>query len=149
MLTIFWDARCVLYVEFLTEGSTVNSDRYCATLQSLKRRVCRIRPETNTFLLHHDDARPHCSAQTQDAMTSLKFTVVPNPPYSPNLAPSDVWLFPKLKETLKDQHFSSDSEVEAAVRKWISSQSQAFFLDAMNNWIERYKKKYCRNWRLC
>jgi len=38
--------------------------------------------------------------QTQDAMTSLKFTVVPHPPYSP-LALSDFWLFPKLKETLK------------------------------------------------
>jgi hypothetical protein len=36
MLTIFWNARGVLYMEFLTKGSTVNSDRYCATLQSLK-----------------------------------------------------------------------------------------------------------------
>jgi len=32
MLTIFWDARGVLYMEFLTEGSMANSDRYCATL---------------------------------------------------------------------------------------------------------------------
>ena len=140
MLTIFWNARGMLYMEFLTKGSTVNSDRYCATLRSLKQRIRRIMPERNTFLLHHDNARPHCSAQTQDAMTSLKFTVVPNPPYSPNLAPSDVWLFPKLKETLKDQHFSSDSEVEAAVRKWISSQPETFFMDGMNKWIERLKK---------
>jgi len=100
MLIIFWDARGVLYTEFLTEGSTVNSDRYCATLLSLKRRICRIRLERNTFLLRHDNARPHCSAQTQGAMTSLKFTVVPHPPYNPDLAPSDFWLFPKLKETL-------------------------------------------------
>ena len=38
-------------------------------------------------------------------MTSLKFTVVPHPPYSPDLAPSDFWSFPNLKETLKGQHF--------------------------------------------
>ena len=43
MLTIFWDARGVLYVEFLTKGSKVNSDRYCATLRSLKKRIRRIR----------------------------------------------------------------------------------------------------------
>jgi hypothetical protein len=55
-------------------------------------------------------------------MTSLKFTVVPHPSYSPDLAPSDFWLFPKLMETLKSQHFSSDAEDEAAVCKWISSQ---------------------------
>jgi len=103
MLTIFWDARGVLDMEFLTKGSKVNSDSYCATLLSLKQRIRRIRPERNTLLLHHDNTRPHCSAQTQDAMTSLKFTVVPHPPYSPDLAPSDFWLFPKLKETLKGQ----------------------------------------------
>jgi len=32
MLTIFWGARGVLYMEFLAKGSMVNSDRYCATL---------------------------------------------------------------------------------------------------------------------
>ena len=136
MLTIFWDAWGVLYMEFLTEGSVVNSDRCCATLQSLKQRICRIRLERNTFLLHHDNARPHCSAQTQDTMTSLKFTVVPQLPYSPDLALSDFWLFPKLKETLKCQHFSSDAKVEAAVHKWISSQPETFFMDGMNKWIE-------------
>jgi hypothetical protein len=59
MLTIFWDARGVLYTEFLTKGSKVNSDKYCATLQSLKQRIRKIRPERNTLLLHHDNARPH------------------------------------------------------------------------------------------
>ena len=104
MVTIFWDARGVLYTEFLTKGLTVNSHRYCATLWSLKQCIRRIRPERNTFLLHHDNARPRCSAQTQDTTTSLKCTVVPHPPYSPDLAPSD--LFPKLKETFTGQHLT-------------------------------------------
>jgi histone-lysine N-methyltransferase SETMAR len=146
ILTIFWDVRGVLYKEFLTEGSTVNSDRYCASLRSLKQHIRRTRSERNTFLLHHDNARPHCSAQTQDTMTSLKFTVVPHPPYSPDLATSDVWLFPKLKETLKGQNFSSDAEVEAAVRKWVSSQPETFFTDGMNKWIERLRKMCSRKW---
>ena len=71
------------------------------------------------------------------AMTSLKFTVVPHPPYSPDLAPSDFWLFPNLKQTLKGQHFLSDAEVEAAVRKWISSKPETFFINGMEKWIER------------
>jgi hypothetical protein len=91
------------------------------------------------FLLHHDNTRPHCSAQTQDATTSLKFTVVPHPPYSPDVALSDFWLFPKLKETLKRQHFSLDAAAESAVRKWISSQPETFFVDGMNEWIEGLK----------
>jgi len=122
MLAISWDARDMLYMEFLTKGLTVNSDKYCASVQSLKQRIRTIRLEINTFILHHDNARPHCSAQTQDTMTSMKFAVVPHIPYSQDLAPSDFWLFPKLKEMLKGQHFSSDAKVETAVRKWISSQ---------------------------
>jgi len=68
-------------------------------------------------------------------MTSLKFTVVPHPPYSPDLAPSDFWLFPKLKETLKGQHFSSGAEVGTAVCKWLSSQPETFFIDGMKKRI--------------
>jgi transposase len=64
-------------------------------------------------------------------MTSLKFTVVPHPPYSPDLAPSHFWFFRKLKETLKGQHFLSDADVEAAVCKWSSSQPETFFIDGM------------------
>jgi hypothetical protein len=67
-------------------------------------------------------------------MKSMKFTVFPHPSYSPDLAPSDFWLFPKLKETLKGQHFSSDAEVETAVCRWISSQPETFFIDKMKKW---------------
>jgi len=49
-------------------------------------------------------------------------------------------LFPKLKETLKGQHFSSDAKVEEAVRKWISSQPETIFMDGMKKWIEQLKK---------
>ncbi|GFX45407.1 hypothetical protein TNCV_1026671 [Trichonephila clavipes] len=45
------------------------------------------------------------SAQTQDVLEKLKFTVVPQLPYSPDLALSNFWLFPKLKETLKGRRF--------------------------------------------
>ncbi|GFV91616.1 hypothetical protein TNCV_4761811 [Trichonephila clavipes] len=99
MRTILWEASGVLCTEYLTKGMTMSSDRYCATLGSLKQQIHRIRTERNVFLLHHDNARPHCSAQTWDVMGKLKFITVPQPSYSPDLAPSDFWLFPKLKET--------------------------------------------------
>ena len=74
------------------------------------------------------------------AVTSLKFTVVPHPPYSPDLAPSDFWLFRNLKATLKGQHFLSDAEVEAAVCNWISSKPETFFINGMEKWREVVKK---------
>jgi histone-lysine N-methyltransferase SETMAR len=38
-----------------------------------------------------------------------------HPPYSPDLAPSDFYLFPKLKLFLAGQRFSSNQEAIAAV----------------------------------
>jgi hypothetical protein len=49
-------------------------------------------------------------------------------------------LFPKLKETLEVQHFSSDAEVETTLRKWITRQPETFFMDGINKWIEPLKK---------
>jgi hypothetical protein len=62
------------------------------------------------------------------------------------LAPSDFLLFPKLKETLKGQHFSSDAEVGTAVCKWFSSQPETFFIDKMKK-MDRTNEKMCsRKW---
>ncbi|GFX78223.1 hypothetical protein TNCV_5135701 [Trichonephila clavipes] len=89
MLIKFWDANGVLHTEFLTKELTVNSD-ICVlyNITSLKQRVLRARHEGNVFLLHHDNARPHCNAQTLDVIKKIKFTVVVQPSYSPDLAPS-------------------------------------------------------------
>ncbi|GFT17072.1 hypothetical protein TNCV_4738131 [Trichonephila clavipes] len=68
MLTVFSDASGMFYIEFLTKGLTVTQNE---------------RLERNVFLLHHDYARPHCSAQTQDIMGKLKFTLVSQPVGTP------------------------------------------------------------------
>jgi len=54
--------------------------------------------------------------------------VLPHPPYSPDLAPSDFHLLPELKEHVKGQRFSCDEEVKSAVRKWFQKQNTNFFL---------------------
>ncbi|GFS49698.1 hypothetical protein TNCV_4344121 [Trichonephila clavipes] len=69
-------------------------------------------------------------------MERLKFTVVLQPPYHPNLALSDIWLFPNLK----GQRFSTDAEVQVAVRKWIRSQLESFYMKGMKKRIERLDK---------
>lgn len=68
------------------------------------------------------------------------------PPYSPNLAPLDFWLFLKLKEKLKGQHFSST--VEVAVYNWIKSQPKIFFVDRMKKSIGCFEKICSTKWWL-
>ena len=45
----------------------------------------------------------------------LKFELLPHAPYSPNLAPSDYFLFPNLKKWFGGRRFTNNEEVESAV----------------------------------
>nr|CAH7735858.1 unnamed protein product [Callosobruchus chinensis] len=60
---------------------------------------------------HHDNARPHVSRQTT---ALLDWKLLDHAPYSRDLAPSDFHLFPKLKQHLGGQRFSTDEEVKEA-----------------------------------
>jgi hypothetical protein len=67
MCTAFWDRKDMILLDFLEPGQTINSDHYIATLTKLKARISRLRSEKKTtFLLQHDNARPHTSLKTME-----------------------------------------------------------------------------------
>ena len=58
---------------------------------------------------------------------------VPHPPYSPDLAPCDFWLFPKLKEKLTGCRYETIEEMKEAVTKVIDTLTQEDFHVAFQN----------------
>jgi len=69
---------------------------------------------TKGVLFLHDNAPAYWTLATQKKLIHLSFQCLDNPPYSPDLAPSDYHMFPGMKKQLKGSHFSSDAEVIAA-----------------------------------
>ena len=63
---------------------------------------------------------------------------VPQPPYSPDLAPCDLWLFPKLKEKLRGYRYET-IEMKEALMKVIDMFTQEDFDGAFQKLLERYK----------
>jgi len=63
------------------------------------------------MLIQHDNAHPHTSLRTQEAISKFGWTVLPHPPYSPDLALSDFHLFGPLKDTLHGTRFEDDESV--------------------------------------
>ena len=64
---------------------------------------------------------------------------VHQPPYSPDLAPSDFSLFPKLKENLWGSRYETN-EMKEAVTKVIDTVAQEEFHGAFQKLLERYNK---------
>ena len=57
--------------------------------------------------LHHDNTPTHASCLVLSFLTKRQITQVTQPHYSPDLAPCDFWLFPKLKSPLKGRRFQT------------------------------------------
>ena len=78
----------------------------------------------------HNNVLGHLALATQKKLAYLGFQCLDHPPYSPDLALSDYRLFPGFKKQLKNHHFSSDTEVTAAVETWLDGQPE-FFLSGL------------------
>ncbi|CAF4936855.1 unnamed protein product, partial [Rotaria sp. Silwood2] len=62
---------------------------------------------TSSIKIHHDTGRPQIHKDVSNYLESEGFTVMPDPPNSPDLSPYNFWLFDLIKENLTDQ---GDSE---------------------------------------
>jgi hypothetical protein len=83
-------------------------------LQKLRDSVRRKRRDKwqGEWFLHHDNAPSHTSLVVQQFLAEKSIPVITQPPYSPDLAPSDFWLFPTLKMGLKVTRFATMEDIE-------------------------------------
>jgi transposase len=146
MLIIFYDIKGIVHKEFVLAGQTVNSVFYCDVLQRLHENMQRLRPELcrqKNWLLHHDNAPSHTSFFTREFLTKNNMTVVPHPPYSPDLAPCDFSLFPLLKRKLKGRHFDTIEVMETESQAVLNTLAEQIFQDAFKNWQKRWEWCIC------
>ena len=78
----------------------------------------------------------HNSILVTDYLTKMGIKTVPQPPYSPDLAPCDFWLFPKLRGC----HYETTEKMKEAVTKVIDTLTQEDFRGAFQKLLERYNK---------
>ena len=64
------------------------------------------------FIFLQDNALAHKSIKAIIEINDLRFEFLPHPLYSPDLPPSDFYLFPNLKRWVQRQRFSSKEEVK-------------------------------------
>ena len=117
MATVFWDAKCVTMLDFLPKRSTITGVHYANLLDQL---ITAIREKrrgklSTNVLLQQDNARVLTCEVAMDAVEPNGYELIPHPAYSPDLVPSDFFLFLNLKKDIRGLHFRSDEEVVTAV----------------------------------
>ena len=112
---VFFYWKGIVHYEFVPGGETVNKEFYLHVLKRLREAVGRKKPEActnNTWTLNHENAPAHASLLICEFLTKHETTVVPQPPNFPDLAPADLFLFPKLKSSLNGCRFQTVDEIE-------------------------------------
>ena len=108
-------------------------------LRDFRKRFCRKRPaliKSGQWHFHQDNAPVHNSILVTDYLTKMGNKTVPQPRYSPDLAPCDFCLFPKLRGC----RYETLEEMKGAVTKVINTLTQEDFHGALKNLLKRYNK---------
>jgi len=139
MLISFFDANGIVHKEFVPPGQTVNQQFYSQVLKRLRNSVGKKWPEmwsSGDWFLHHDNDPAHTALSVQQFLEK-NMMVIPHPPYSPELAPNDFFLFSCMKHQMKGKQFADVSEMKKKTLEVLNNISTEEFLKCFQQW-ERY-----------
>ena len=92
------------------------------------------------WFLHHDNAPSHTLLVVQQFLAKKNIPVITQPPYSPDLAPSDFWLFPILKMGLNGTRFSTMGAIKSNEMAELQNIPKEDFHRYFQQWQDRWSK---------
>jgi hypothetical protein len=119
MMSAYFTRQGYVSVEALPETEGINSKFFTETiLSNIVQPVSVFCPKMQAqgHSMQIDNAKPHNSALSLQKTEELGFTRLAQRPYSPDLAPCDVFLFGFLKKDLDGKNFRSQNEVVSVLR---------------------------------
>lgn len=139
LLSIWWNVKGVVHYELLKPTQTITSDLYSQQLDRVDDALRRQGVDTSKTRLLHDNARPHIAKMTQKKLEELGWSVLPHPPYSPDIAPSDYHLFRSMQHGLAEQKFSNIEEINKWLCEFFTSKPAEFYDDGIRALRKRWR----------
>ena len=129
LASVFWDAQGILFIDHLEKVRTINSKYYIALLVHLKEEITNkwLQIKKKKVLFHQDNTPCHKLIAMMARLHELHFELLPHPPYSPDLAPSNYWLFVDLKRMLLGKRFGSNEEVILETEMYFEVKDKLFY----------------------
>ena len=86
-------------------------------------------------------ARTHQSCSgVQETTRALGIELLPHPPYIPDSAICDFWLFPNMKDVLRGKKYESREELEVPITTTLRGMSRDGLEHVFCSWTERWQK---------
>jgi histone-lysine N-methyltransferase SETMAR len=123
MVSAYFSSCGFVSVEFLPMWQKYNSQFFTEMiLPSTEKKLAECRPklQTTAVHLHVDKAKPITSKMSIEKIEDLGFILVPQPPYSPDLAPCDFFLFCYLKQHMERKYFTRETKELLRSRRFLT-----------------------------
>lgn len=140
LYTIFVTNRGLLLQKPTPEGTTVTGNYYSQQILPSVLSSFKTSNPNSRLWLHHDNAPAHRSAVVMDFLQENNIRHLPHPPYSPDLAICDFYIFPKLKNHLAGKKYDGRSSLGAAIFQYLNHMPEQFYSDAFDEWKRRLQK---------
>ena len=115
-------------IDYLEQGRKMNGAYYAGEWRQIRQETARKRRRKLTIgvLLLQDNAPTHTSQVAVTAATDCGFEIMPHPAYSLDMAPSDLYLFPKLKSHILGTQYGSNEGIIGATNEYLGDKENAF-----------------------
>ncbi|KAL1454506.1 hypothetical protein WDU94_010745 [Cyamophila willieti] len=136
----------IVHLEWVPEGQTITQYYYLEVLTRLREKIRKKRPELwneKSWFLHRDNAPAHSAFSVKTFLAKYNIPVLEHPPYSPDLAPCDFYLFPKIKSALKGTRFESVDAVKKKAAEVMKGLTQNDLQHCFDQWKIRLER--CRD----
>ena len=121
---------------------------YCRQLNELNAAVKEKRPELvnrKGVIFHHDKTIPHTSLATRQKILRLGWEVMLHAPNSPDLTPSDYYLFRSLQNSLNGKTFIDDKAMKSHLVQFCADKDLKFYERKIMKLPERCQKVIGQN----
>ena len=126
--------------DYIEQGCTITGAYDTGELRRLRQEIARKRRRnlTRSLLLLQDNASDHMSQVAMTAAIKCEFKILHHSPYHLDMAPSDFYIFPKLKSHLRVTQYGSNDGVIEAVNDYLGDQEKAFNFEGIRKLKQRW-----------
>ena len=146
MFSIFFRTTGLVHISYMEGGQSIDAGTYIERcLKPMFKIIMKQRPSAGlaNIRLHHDNARPHVASDVKAFLKDVHVPVFEHPAYSPDLAPSDFWLFDYLKKRLSDH--DEPEGMKREITKIMKNSPSSEYKKTFNKWVERMEQCIMHN----
>jgi hypothetical protein len=140
IFTVIWNSLGFQVVDKLPTGTKMNNNYFITNiLEPLEQKIFPNgrKPHVKRLAIHLDNCSIHTSGVSEVFMTEHNMVRLKHPPYSPDRAPSDFYLFPTIKERLADIQMVDEEDFFSRLREFLNEIPVRELGKVFDTWIKR------------